>query len=349
MSQFIDVHSPVFPWHLHPAQLYALAQEYGLSGDTLLQAAGLSNEDISNSELLISWHQYRAMARLVEQHCPPHWGILMGQRLTLASHGLLSLAVMNCSGWDQVLDLMVKFKNLVTALFYVEKHDTDEHVILLLRPEFSRDPITQKFIECFFLAIYQAIISLAEFRDLIKSGTADFRIYLQHQKPDYNDISQAAFDQNIEYGYWCYALKVHQSYLQTPISNSNVSNPVITNNMVTLLKGQMQQMPILTGELHALHSLFGEQQFQLEKCASRLHTSATTLKRRLKQSDTSFNRELKLYRSEQAHLLLMYTQLSQDDIAQQLGFQDTGSFRRFFKAETGLTPIDFRHGPHSHS
>lgn len=344
MSQFIDVHSAVFPWHLHPAQLYALGQEQGLDSQQLLQAARLKEDDISNSELLISWNQYRAMARQVDDQCPPHWGILMGQRLNLASHGLLSLAVMNCSSWDQVLDLMVKFKNLVTALFYVEKRETKDSVFLLLRPEFSRDLLTQKFIECFFLAIYQGITSLASFRELIVSGEADFRIYLQHQAPEYAEISTNAFHQNIEYGHWCYALKVNKTYLQSPINNSNMSNPVITNNMVTLLKGQMQQMPVLTGELHALHNLFRQQIFSLEACARALHTSATTLKRRLKQADSSFNQELKIYRCEQAHFLLMYSEISQDDIAAQLGFQDTGSFRRFFKTEARMTPAEFRKG-----
>lgn len=341
MSPFIDVHSPVFPWHLHPAQLYALAQQHGISQASLLQAAELSPEHITNSELLISWRQYRAMAELLEQQGPSHWGILLGQQLTIASHGLLSLAVMNCSDWRQILQLIVRFKNLVTALFYIEQHDSDDHVLLLLRPEFSRDPLTDKFVECFFLAIYQGIVNLSSFRDELVTACADFRIYLQQPQPDYADLSQQAFDHNLQYGHWCSALKLHRRYLDTPIM-ANSANPIVTSNMVAVLNGQMQQLPRLHGELHALHQQFKQHNFTLEGCASALHTSPTTLKRRLKQACSSFNQELVRYRYETACYQLCYSRLSADDISQQLGFQEVGSFRRFFKTHTSLTPNRYR-------
>jgi len=44
----------------------------------------------------------------------------------------------------------------------------------------------------------------------------------------------------------------------------------------------------------------------------------------------------------EAKRLLRYTTMSSSQITTELGFADTGYFSRFFKRETGFSPIEFR-------
>lgn len=53
-----------------------------------------------------------------------------------------------------------------------------------------------------------------------------------------------------------------------------------------------------------------------------------------------------LKRVERAKLLLTTTPLSIKEIADQIGFQDTSHFTKFFRKETSLSPTEYRAAPH---
>src|SRR5690606_16721243 len=67
-----------------------------------------------------------------------------------------------------------------------------------------------------------------------------------------------------------------------------------------------------------------------------------TLARRLQQENTSFTDVLNVVRSEIATYFLESTQLTVPDVAESLGFSDTGNFRQAFKRWTGRSACDFR-------
>ena len=52
---------------------------------------------------------------------------------------------------------------------------------------------------------------------------------------------------------------------------------------------------------------------------------------------------LTLLRTEKAKLLLEQTDLPIREIAEQVGYYDSGSFIRRFKQLTGVTPLQYRH------
>ena len=86
-----------------------MALEFGLNSHDLLTAGKLTPEDIKQPKRYISSQQYMEVASCLnneglDKKAPVHWGLELGQRLTIASHGLLSLAI------------MIQYKNLVTAL-----------------------------------------------------------------------------------------------------------------------------------------------------------------------------------------------------------------------------------------
>lgn len=79
----------------------------------------------------------------------------------------------------------------------------------------------------------------------------------------------------------------------------------------------------------------------LNEVASILCVSDRTLKRRLKEADTSFQAILDNVRQRQAIELMNAGQLSLQTIALRIGYTDPATFSRAFKRWTGQSPNDW--------
>lgn len=79
-----------------------------------------------------------------------------------------------------------------------------------------------------------------------------------------------------------------------------------------------------------------------EDLASRLYTTSSTLRRRLEAEGTSYQRIKDEVRREQAIQYLRQNEMSNADIAEELGFGDPSTFYRAFRKWTGATPNAYR-------
>ncbi|MEM1412991.1 MAG: AraC family transcriptional regulator, partial [Pseudomonadota bacterium] len=76
--------------------------------------------------------------------------------------------------------------------------------------------------------------------------------------------------------------------------------------------------------------------------AAALNTSERTMRRRLSQEGTSFQKVLDRYRCALAEDYLAATRLSTQQIGELLGFTEATNFRRAFLRWTGRSPHDHR-------
>ena len=78
--------------------------------------------------------------------------------------------------------------------------------------------------------------------------------------------------------------------------------------------------------------------------ADKLNTSVSTLNRRLKNmSGLTATTYIRNRRILMAKRLLETTDQTVSEIEVQCGFNTSGHFSRVFKAETGISPLDYRH------
>lgn len=82
----------------------------------------------------------------------------------------------------------------------------------------------------------------------------------------------------------------------------------------------------------------------LDDVASRLHMSARTLQRYLKDEGTSFQKVLDELRCDVARHRLRDARASVSEVAHELGFADQSAFHKAFVRWTGMTPGEFRKG-----
>lgn len=81
---------------------------------------------------------------------------------------------------------------------------------------------------------------------------------------------------------------------------------------------------------------------RLQDMAKQAKVSVSTLRRRLEQTQGGFRLARRRALADVAVGLLRDNQYSVESIAEQLGYADARSFRRFLKGATGRTPQDFR-------
>jgi len=92
-----------------------------------------------------------------------------------------------------------------------------------------------------------------------------------------------------------------------------------------------------------LRKCLGQQDWPvLEDVARELHTSPTTLRRRLESEFTSYQGVKDEVRRDAAIHHLCSTNLSIGDIATLVGFQEASAFRRAFKSWSGVQPAEYR-------
>ena len=79
-----------------------------------------------------------------------------------------------------------------------------------------------------------------------------------------------------------------------------------------------------------------------EQVTERLNMSATTLRRRLRKENISYQEIKDNCRRDAAMVYLSRPELSISAVAALLGFTDTSSFHRSFRKWTGMTPREYR-------
>lgn len=83
--------------------------------------------------------------------------------------------------------------------------------------------------------------------------------------------------------------------------------------------------------------------------AESLQVSTRTLRRRLYQSNTNFQKELNFYRRDLAFKYLLSQSDNITDVALKLGFTDSSAFSKAFRKWSGISPRDFKKRFSTHS
>jgi AraC-like DNA-binding protein len=82
---------------------------------------------------------------------------------------------------------------------------------------------------------------------------------------------------------------------------------------------------------------------RFQDVAQDLNMSARTLRRKLREENSSFRQVVDELRRNTAIRYLRETDLTVEDIAESLGFSDAASFRQAFRRWTKAAPYEFKH------
>ena len=315
-----------------------LLSEHGCDPDTLFRQAGLSLELWKDPDTEIS---FIAASRLLEVSATAtgcdHFGLLLGERVEIASIGLPGL-LLGCAPDPGIA--------IETLRDHLNLHDSGGLVTFETVDEMARfgyailQPGTRAIDQIYDLSI---AVACKIMRGLCGIQWSPKQVSLSRKRP--GDIRPYThfFQAPVEFGAAGNNFEFPASWLNHPNASANPHLFRYLSEHVVEMQARHHSTFMSNLQRIMLNAMF-HQRCSVEYVAGMLGMHQRTLNRRLGEINTSFRQELEKLRFELARQLLANQQLSINEIASFLDYSDQAAFSRAFKRWSGVSPSDWRTG-----
>lgn len=323
----------------YPRLLMQLLRERGQDVAPMLDAVGLSLEQLDGVDTRISLLQYAGLAQAAMTACNDEGlGCALALRTPPTAHGPLGFAMMSSETLGDALTLGLQYMPLLQDKAPLAYQTDDTHA--RIRPQFAAPfmPISLRrfFTEALMVGIARSAAWLAG-QDRIEG-----ELWLDYPEPPYH-ARYAAQLPKVRHSMTCTQLCV-------PIPLLRQRLPLADKIALTRALAQCErELALVTtsgshliARVRELLQASPGQYPSAEAAAQRLHMSVRTFKRKLAHHDTTFRALLEDAQKFDAIALLRRPHLSLERISAEMGYTDPANFTRAFKRWTGVTPSAYR-------
>lgn len=327
--------------HSHLTTLNAVSlvlatfKDQGLPSDDLLAGSGIRVADLSHADTRITTCQeMRVCANAVARR--QDIGLDLGQRMHVSSYGLLGYALLTSATFGDALRLALRYPALLGTLFELDLEE-DGQRIWFSASDYRENPA---------LAVFNVELCLVSLNvicnDLLGHSLPLLGARFEHPAPDYQARYAERFDCPLQFQATTNAFAFDKQWLDQPLPLADaVTHRAMAercrkqNTEFTGRQAWLQRIrQLLAAQLHAAPGLEG--------LATQINCSPRTLRRHLHELGCSYQDLLDELRFERAKQWLQEDGLPIWQIAEQLGFSETASFRHAFVRWSGVAPSQFR-------
>ena len=256
--------------------------------------------------------------------------------VSISDYGLLGYAMMSSATLEQAVQIAVKYHKLAGAMFELAFDVDGDEAVLRIDHLLPGGRVGQYTVEELFAGISR-LIGLLLGRDHKPS-----RILLNYEAPDYAEKHLQCFRCPVIFDQPSCQYRFSREELAEPLAEADANTARICEESCRKLLNQMEiEDDIISRICHLLLSTPGEFP-KLDAVANKLSLGARTLRRRLNDLGTSYQRILDDVRRELAIEYLRTTNLTVQEIAELLGYSEVTNFRRAFMRWVELSPYQYR-------
>ncbi|MDE0853364.1 MAG: AraC family transcriptional regulator [Nevskia sp.] len=315
-----------------------IAAEQGVNLKKALAGSGLDLGLLSQPYLLIPGREASKLTqRLMDMAGVEGIGFELGLRIKPTSHGYLGYALMSCSTLRQGAALLRKYLPLRTDHFTLQLRQEKERVAFLFSEAHDLGAQRRMLFEEMMTIVYQN----ASF--LVGEPLRDCEMWFDWPEPAYADayrdrMPQMRFEQESN------RLLIPNRYMDMPLA---LADPAASKMALEQLRQEETQSGIAgkstAAQVRALLVLQSHVGYPgLDTVAAKLFMSVRTLKRKLRESGTTFQKLLDEARCKDALRLMKNPNVDLKTVASILGYAEHICFTRAFRRWTGQTPSAFR-------
>lgn len=316
-------------------RLLADAAREGLDFVRLFREAGLDPVLLKQPDATVDTPAFTRLLQLVMRQTEDEFlGLGRGTKSKPGTFSMMAHAVINCPNLGKAIERSAQFYRIVDLpLELALEEGSTESRLILRATSLEHDNILEAII----------FISIRFWSWLTGRNLEPIAIQLDFPEPPQADEFRRAFRGPVTYSNARNAVVFPTSWLSLPLVQNPLSLSKFLKDSIALIIVGNNQPIGLPDQIRAIISKgYGNTFPDFAQVCETLNMTPQTLRRRLKDENTSYQTIKDSIRQDAARYYLAKEELSIDEIALMMGFSEASSFHRAFKKWTGQTPASCR-------
>lgn len=311
----------------------------GLDTHDMLRRAGISPELLKFEKARVNSRQYSKLMQTLWSDMADEFMGMGPRRCRTGTFATMCALVIDCPTLETVYQQAWQFSRLFEPTVCMRLEDDGDRARLVMVIEGDvYDPM--HFLQESILVIWHRLGSWL-IGQPVELELAEFN----YPRPPHGDEYRHIFHCPLAFNARETALTFDRRFLTAPVIRDKPEMRRFLKTSPADLLSRPDESNTYTGRIRALIGRdFSKPLPDFEWIAAELHTSPQTLRRRLKQENTSFQEIKDLLRRDMAIYFLGRPEIAINDIAHRVGFTEPSTFHRAFKKWTGVTPGAYRDG-----
>ena len=315
--------------------LLDLSEEAKLPVDQLLAGIDVDRDSIYQPYAeIFMWQELAYIERLVERHVRFSLALTAASRVHITTLGTLGYAMLSCRNIFHALQVSADYHSISLWTCEVAAQPHERSVEFLILPH-ALPAACQHFCAIRGLASLKIWFTEMLGRDIVPTQVTCM-IEAPNDAPFYAEF----FGCPVQFGSDVYSISFENTLFLEPL---RMSDKWAYQRAKIELQGIVdQRRSSFTNRVHDLISFAPKVNHSEETVSETLGISSSTLRRRLREEETTF-REV---RAETLHslacVMLLSSKKTVDAVADMLGFSEAASFVRSFKRREGVAPGTWR-------
>jgi AraC-like DNA-binding protein len=314
--------------------------DLGVAPHEALRGVGLSFDELHSPATRVSLNQmtqtFRNAMRLSRD---PHLPYKVGSNIHVSALGMYGFAILCSADFRKTMDFAVAYHQLATPLAEISFSESGQHGVWTIKPlvHSSMDARLLRFVTELQLGIH-----LSLHRDIMGAAFKPIKVMMTYGPADDFRIAPELVGCPIGFGEPANQLVFDVAWLNVKPTLGNRATYASVRATCDELIAEMSVLAGVAGRVRRalLQDIADRPAFSA--IAKLLRTPTRTLRRQLRDQNTSFRALLDELRTHLALKYLRDTAMTNEDIAFALGFSDAANFRQAFRRWTDQTPREFR-------
>ena len=319
------------------------ASQRGVAAEELLRTLDCQEmEELNDEELFFNRAQYeRVMETSVRQSGDPHFGLHMGEYLSLSAAGLIVQLAQNSRTVLEALQYTVEFANLGCQELPFQLKELDQAWELSLSPQ-------PEWEAQYPLSAHQTmdgmmVFTLREFQSITLQKYQPLSVHFSYANPSSQAEYQRIFACPIRLGSAKTAFYLKKEQVEDKVISGDYQLLKMLVHYAEQKLASMDQQHDLAHRLRKTILNMSNPKFPtIQEAAANLNLSVRTLQRRLKAEGFTYQELTDDLKRQFALEYLRNDELSIKEIAYSLNFAEASSFIRSFNRWFGLSPQIYR-------
>ena len=328
-SRYMAANIPAFMLR----SLVLTLRDFGLDTSRLLVGLGLSMEDLQDPGCRVSFRQGReAILRALQMAGGRALGLETGIRQNINSVGLVGYAMLTAQTVGDAVKLGLQFQKDTGSMLEFDTRVTGDGIAVTAASRFHEPEIYAFLVEEAF-ANFMGIGT-----GLVGEGFKPVRVELAYPPPAHAAAYREVFGCEVRFGCLENIFLFDTTWFKRPLASADPFSHRQLCEFIAYHRTRSREAAEITESVERVLRQKLQERISISTVAKALGMSERTLRRRLAESEVSFQGLLDDLRKNRALELLSNPQMSVEQIAFAVGFTDPHNFRRAFRRWTGTTP-----------